>query len=78
MSKPNTITLDLTRDQALVFFDWLTRESESDGPSVGHQAEQDVLWVLEGQLEKSLVEPLKADYTELVQRARARLTGDQP
>ena len=76
MSKPKTITLDLTHDQALVLFDWLTRQSESDGVPVSHQAEQDVLWVLEGKLEKSLVEPLKVDYTELVRAARARLTGD--
>lgn len=75
MSKPSRISLDLTQDQALVFFDWLTRESESGGLTVSDQAEQDVLWVLEGQLEKSLVEPLKSDYEAMVQAARIRLTS---
>ena len=75
MSKPGRISFDLTQDQALVFFDWLTRQSESGGLPVAHQAEQDVLWVLEGLLEKSLVEPLKSDYEALVQAARTRLTS---
>ena len=75
MSTRNTVTLTLSADQALVFFDWLTRHGESDALPVAHQAEQDVLWVLEGQLEKSMVEPLKADYVALVEAARARMVG---
>ncbi len=75
MSKPH-VTLDLTHDQALVLFDWLVRESDADGLPIAHQAEQSVLWVLEGQLEKSLAEPLKANYTELVRAARACLTSE--
>jgi hypothetical protein len=72
MSVP--IQLTLTHDQALVLFDWLARVDEHSDLPIEHDAEQRVLWELEAQLERSLVEPLQADYASAVAAARSRLT----
>ena len=62
------VTLQLSRSQALVLFDWLSR---NDRPlPVSDPSEETVLWLLEGLLEKTLVEPLQPDYLEVVARAR--------
>lgn len=53
------VTLTLTADQALVLFDWLAREDGKAALPTEHQAEQNVLWEIEAQLEKSLVAPLQ-------------------
>ena len=64
--------LELTRDQALVLFEWLSRLDEGDGFRCEHEAERHVLWILQGQLEKELVEPLQPNYKELFAQARSR------
>ena len=58
--------LGLTQDEALVFFEWLSRVDEQDAFPVEDEAEQLVLWLLHGQLEKALVEPFRSDYRDLV------------
>ena len=68
--------LELTDDQALVFFEWLSRLDESDSAPCEHESEQLVLWALHGQLEKTLSEPFRPDYKALVERARARISGE--
>jgi hypothetical protein len=68
------ISLALSRDQALVLFEWLARAGVSQQPvPFEDQAEQRVLWDLESLLEAALVEPLRSDYRTLVERARERL-----
>jgi hypothetical protein len=68
------VSLTLSRDQALVLFEWLARTGASDQPAAFEdQAEQRVLWDLESSLEAVLVEPLRDDYRALVENARARL-----
>ena len=47
--------LELTSDEALVFFEWLSRLDERDALPVEDPAEEQVLWRLHGQLEKTLV-----------------------
>jgi hypothetical protein len=73
MDGETNVTLSLTHDQALVLFDWLSREDGKKRIPVEHQAEQEVLWVMEAQLERALVEPLAADYDAAVSAARQRL-----
>ncbi|MAT83906.1 MAG: hypothetical protein CMD39_06415 [Gammaproteobacteria bacterium] len=69
MSK-NAIALEVSQDEALVLFEWLAElDSNNSGPADG-SAEQKVLWKLEGQLERLLVEPLESDYQQLVEEAR--------
>ena len=73
------VTLFLTHDQALVLFEWLSREDNKCGLPTVHRAEQMVLWKIAAQLERMLVEPLRPDYVALVSAARERLIcGDGP
>lgn len=65
--------LELTEDQALVFFEWLARVDEQGAFPIEDPAEEQVLWRLHAQLEKALSGPFKADYRELVAQARARV-----
>lgn len=68
------ITLDLSRSEALVLFDWLARfnENEKDGMD---EAEQQVLFDLESQLESILPEPLANDYKIIIDQAKKEITG---
>jgi hypothetical protein len=73
MSETN-IKIALSRDEALVLFDWLTRFNQAEHPDLFEaQAEQRALWNLEAILDKSLVELLAPNYKELLDEARARL-----
>lgn len=65
--------LELTDDQALVFFEWIARLDEQNAFPIEDAAEEQVLWCLHGQLEKSLREPLRPNYRELVEQARSRV-----
>ena len=67
------VTLTLTRDEAIVFFQWLARFNAEEGRRFEDQAEQRVLWDLEASLESMLVEPLKPDYDEILAGARSRV-----
>jgi hypothetical protein len=71
------ITLRLTRAQALVLFEFLGRESEGEQQqlTIAHPAEQHVLWLVEGQLEKLLDEVLDANYRDLLNKARDEVTS---
>jgi hypothetical protein len=67
------VTLHLTHDQALVLFEWLWGKSDNKSIPIAHEAERSVLWDIEAQLEKILVEPFQPNYASLVDAARARL-----
>jgi hypothetical protein len=62
--------LELSRNEALVFFEWLSRFNEDESVQFEDQAEQRVLWDIEAMLESTLVEPLDRNYSELLARAR--------
>jgi len=65
------LKLELTKDEALVTFEFLSRFNESERNGVFEdQAEQKVLWLIEGQLEKQLVEPFMPNYKDLISNAR--------
>jgi hypothetical protein len=67
------ISLELSRDEALVFFEWLMRFNKTENIEFEDQAEQRVLWDIEGMLESILVEPFDAKYNEMLAKARAKL-----
>jgi hypothetical protein len=67
------VRLELSRDEALVFFEWLTRLNKVESAEFEDQAEQRVLWDIEAMLESSLEEPLDPAYSELLAQARARV-----
>ena len=65
------IRVELSHDDALVLFDWLSR---TDGSvPISDPAEQDALWRLEAQLEKQLAEVISSSYDAAVEAARRRL-----
>ena len=77
MKTESGVTLSLTHDQALVLFEWLSKEDCRSDLATEHQAEQKVLWEIEAQLERALVEPLQPDYRALVAAARERLVSEE-
>lgn len=73
MKDSNSVSVLLTHDQALVLFEWLYREDGKHAIPIEHRSELLVLWSIEGQLEKVLVEPLQPEYLEILAAARERI-----
>ena len=68
------ISLKLSRDQAVVLFEWLGRTGSAGFPAeFEDQAEQRILWDLESLLEAVLTEPLGDDYRGRLEKARMAL-----
>ena len=67
------MSIELSRDELLVLYDLLHRledvEEIFEDPS-----EQEVLWHIQTQLEKELVEPFQADYQAIIPEAHRPLT----
>jgi hypothetical protein len=70
------VKLELTSDEALVLYDWLTRFNQRDNADFADQAEERVLFDLEAMLEQVLVAPLQSDYTELLAQARSKVRDE--
>jgi hypothetical protein len=69
-----SVTIDLTKDEALVLFEWLARnDAMSNKLAIDDESERKVLWILEGLLESVLVDPLRPDYKERLADARAKV-----
>ena len=64
------VNLKLGRDEALVLFEWLSRQEDTLPAEPGQRV---ALWSLEGALEEVLAEPFDEHYVELVRAAEARL-----
>ena len=64
------VKIELTSDEALVLYDWLTRFNQRADTNFADQAEERVLFDLEALLEKALVAPLRADYAHTLAQAR--------
>lgn len=64
-----------SKDEAIVFFDWLSRFNDSDSSELLAPAVQKVLWDLEAALEVSLPEVLSDRYEQVVKEAQARIGG---
>ena len=71
------LRLGLTSDEALVVFEWLYRNEDSDigldHLGIVDDAERQVLWSLLACLESNLVDPFRSDYRERLESARAAL-----
>ncbi len=73
------ISLVLNKDEALILFEFLSRTCETekfDDILFDDKAEKQVLWNLEGQLQKILVEPFSPDYSEILKAARDKMRYD--
>jgi hypothetical protein len=73
MSLPDKITVELTRKEALVLYEYLRRRDDEDRYVFADQAEQRVLWNLEIALQPQLPEVFAPQYGELVKAAWAEL-----
>lgn len=70
------VSIALSSAQALVLFDWLTRCDDEGSFTYVHDAEERVVWELQAQLEKLLVEPFDPGYAYLLEKARADVVDD--
>ena len=71
------IQISLTKDEALVLFEMLSRFSDKEKLNIEHRSEERALWNLNCLIEKQLVEPIKENYLELLHAARERLKGEE-
>ncbi|MPZ57727.1 MAG: hypothetical protein GEU91_14765 [Rhizobiales bacterium] len=70
-----SVEVKLTSDEALVLFEWLAQLDSAVASLDANSAEQKVLWKIEAQLERTLVEPLAPNYELLLKEARRRILG---
>jgi len=70
--------IGLSRDVALVLFEWLVQHHEEDWAGVPHThpGELGALALLTGALEKTVVESFDPRYNELLSAARDRLAPE--
>lgn len=69
------INLRLTKEEAIVLFEMLSRFGENDKLEIEDQSEQQVLWNLCASLESMLDEPFDKGYVTILENARAMLRG---
>jgi hypothetical protein len=70
------VKIELTSDEALVLYDWLTRFNQRAHTDFVDQAEERVLFDLEAMLEKALVAPLQSDYADVLAQARSNVRDE--
>jgi len=72
----DNVDITLTKDEALVLFDFLSRFSNQEKLSIQDQAEERALWNLTCLFEKSLAEPFSTEWKSIIEGARNRLRDD--
>ena len=75
MMSDDSITMTLSRQEALVLFDWLASLDDGNASSICDDAQQQVVWAVEGRLEKVLTEVLAPDYTNIISNAKTLRAG---
>lgn len=71
-----SIQFNLTNDEALVLYDFLSRFSDTDVLEIQHQSEARALWNLNCLLERALSEQFYEDWSVALEAARDRLKDD--
>jgi len=64
------IEIKVSKDEAIILFEVLTRFSEENNLQIEDEVETKVLWSLQAELEKVLVEPFQENYIEKLNNAR--------
>lgn len=68
----DTVTITLTKNEALVLHDYLSKFNEqTNAEDFEHNSDQIVLWNLEAILEANLPEVFHLNYLEIIDKARA-------
>ncbi len=70
------VEIKLTKDEALVLFDFVSRFSNDDKLIIQDQAEERALLNLTCVLEKQLAEPFSPDWKKIIEAAKNRLRDD--
>jgi len=73
----DNVRIKLSRDEAIVLFEFLSRFQEQESLGIVDQSEKRALWNLQATLEKDLTEPFSANYLDLLEQARARLRDEE-
>jgi len=68
------IQVNVTKDEAIVLFEFLARFNERKEVTIQHESERIVLWNLLAQLEQKLNEPLDPHYQRILDSSRKRLS----
>ncbi|MFC1542614.1 hypothetical protein ACFL4M_01865 [Pseudomonadota bacterium] len=72
----SNVEMSLSKDEAIVLFEFLSRFSDTETLKIEHQSEERVLWMLTCLLEKELVEPFERNYSEILSQAQERLIAE--
>jgi|GEM_PF-503083 len=73
----NQMNIVLTKNEALVLFEFLSRFNESDKKELFEdQAEEKVLWDIEALLERQLSEPFRRNYSKIIKQAREQVRDE--
>jgi len=68
------ISFILSREEAIVLFDWLSRFNEMGKSEMFHdQSEERVLWDMESLLERTITEAFYSNYSEILSKAREKV-----
>jgi hypothetical protein len=70
----NSVTIELSKDESLVLFEWLSKQSNADCPIEIDAVEQYALDRLLGRFEKKLAEPFNPNYIKILEDARKNLS----
>ena len=70
------LSVELSQDEWLVFWDWLSRFNEESGYQFKDQAEQRVLWDIEAQIEKKSDNAFAENYIEALKSAYERIRDE--
>ncbi len=69
--------IEISKNEALVLFEFLSRYSETNVLSIEHKAEQQALYNLACAFEKSMADPFSSDYKKTLESARQKLQNGQ-
>ncbi len=74
----NEVNIRLTKDEAIVLLDLLSRFNDTNNLSAEDPAEKKVLWSLCYELKKKLPEPFLENYKKLIERAKKHVLEGHP
>ena len=66
--------IKLTNEEALAFFEYLSRSTDSENSSIEQKSELSVIESILCYSEETLAEPFEADYHDKLQAAQNKLT----
>ena len=72
------MNIKLTKNEALVLFEFLSRFNEAEQNVIFEdKAEEKILWLINAQLEKQLVEPFMPNYRDILDKARKEIRDQE-